>query len=412
MWVMSKHLPRAIGIGLLLCCRAGALPALAQQAPSASPESQMRRAEVREVEALLPALADRGAALFFLARRYAQLGELDKSLALVKECMALDEGFDPSQTPQFEPLRSRPEFQSLVKQAESHYLPVDRARVAYTISQNDLFPEGLAVDPDRHVFYMGSMLHRKVIAITEKGEVSDFVPPNLYGLPEPDGIKVDSQDHSVWVATGDEHASELIHFDSQGKLRERFRPPEPGPHELNDLVIHHGNEIFVTDTPAHKVYRWNRESARLIPMRFHRPLLYPNGIALSDDGNWLYVADILGVIQVDLKDHSTREVDPGKHTTLAGIDGLYWHQGSLVGVEYGNGPYRVARWRLGRDGRTVKSTEVLEYRTPLVSFPTTGAILGKNFYFIANTGIANYKDGKVVDPEKLEAIKIAVVELD
>src|SRR5215831_8822943 len=121
---MSKHLSRAIGIGVLLCCRAGALSALAQQAPSASPESQMRRAEVREVEALLPALADRGAALFFVARRY----------------------------PQFEPLRSRPEFQSLVQQAESHYLPVHRAQVAYTISQNDLFPEGLAVDPGRHVF--------------------------------------------------------------------------------------------------------------------------------------------------------------------------------------------------------------------------------------------------------------------
>ncbi|HKS73577.1 MAG TPA: hypothetical protein VJQ82_10305 [Terriglobales bacterium] len=412
---MRKGPRKGIRLGTLLFCVALIPPSFSQQPapdkPQASPETLMRRAEVRQVEALLPKLADRGAGLFFLSRRYAQLGEVDKSLAALKECLALDEGFDPSDVPQFEPLRANPEFRTLATEAAAHYLPVHQARVAYTIPQKDLFPEGLAVDPGRKVFYMGSMLHKKILRIAEKGEASDFVPPDA-SLAEPNGIKVDPQDHGLWVATGDEHASELVHFDSQGKLLERFRPPEPGPHELNDLVIHNGSEIFVTDTLAHQVYRWNRQLGRLLPMSFHRPLLYPNGIALSEDSAWLYVADILGVIQVDLKDYSTREVDPGKHSTLAGIDGLYWHKGSLVGVQYGNGPYRVARWRLERDGKTVKSTEVLEYRTPLISSPTTGAILGKNFYFIANSGVENYKDGKAVDPTKLEPIQIAVIELD
>jgi hypothetical protein len=81
-------------------------------------------------------------------------------------------------------------------------------------------------------------------------------------------------------------------------------------------------------------------------------------------------------------------------------------------VQYGSGPYRVARWRLSPDGLKVVSTDVFEYRTPLISFPTTGAIMAGNFYFIANTGIANYKDGKVVDPAKLEPIHIAVVPLN
>jgi hypothetical protein len=141
-------------------------------------------------------------------------------------------------------------------------------------------------------------------------------------------------------------------------------------------------------------------------------LLYPNGIALSDNGKLLYVADILGAIQVDLENKQTREVDPGRHSMLAGIDGLYWYKGSLVGVQYGNGPYRVARWKLSPDGLKVASTEVFEYRAPLISFPTTGAITKGKFYFIANTGIGNYKDGKVVDPRKLEPIHIAVVQLD
>jgi hypothetical protein len=47
-----------------------------------------------------------------------------------------------------------------------------------------------------------------------------------------------------------------------------------------------------------------------------------------------------------------------------------------------------------------------------VSFPTTGAVAGENFYYIANTGIANLQDDKIVDPAKLEPVHIAVVPLE
>ena len=55
--------------------------------------------------------------------------------------------------------------------------------------------------------------------------------------------------------------------------------------------------------------------------------------------------------------------------------------------------------------------EMLEYHTDLVSDPTTGAILGSNFYFIANTGIYSLDHDKIVDPSKLEPVHIAVVSL-
>lgn len=46
-----------------------------------------------------------------------------------------------------------------------------------------------------------------------------------------------------------------------------------------------------------------------------------------------------------------------------------------------------------------------------MSVPTTGAIPGREFYFVAKTGIANLKDDKMVDPGTLEAVHIAVVRL-
>jgi hypothetical protein len=63
-------------------------------------------------------------------------------------------------------------------------------------------------------------------------------------------------------------------------------------------------------------------------MKLGRPVFYPNGITLSDDANMLYIADILGVIRVDLRTNEAQDVKPAAHDTLAGIDGLYWFKSS------------------------------------------------------------------------------------
>jgi hypothetical protein len=121
--------------------------------------------------------------------------------------------------------------------------------------------------------------------------------------------------------------------------------------------------------------------------------------------------DRLGVIRVDLLTNESENVDSGARSTLSGIDGLYWNKGEFLGVQYGTGAYRVMRWQLSPDGRKVTASEILEHRTDLVSNPTTGALLGDNSYFIANTGIYNLEDDKIVDPAKLEPVHIAVVAL-
>jgi len=159
------------------------------------------------------------------------------------------------------------------------------------------------------------------------------------------------------------------------------------------------------------VYRFDRIAHTFANMNLWRPVFYPNGITLSGDGNLLFVADMLGVIRVDLRTNESADVDPGAHNTLSGIDGLYWYKGELLGVQYGTGEYRIMRWKMSPDGRKATASETLEYCTNLVSDPTTGAILEGNFYFIANTGIYNLESDKIVNPAKLESVHIAVVPL-
>ncbi len=414
---MAFTIIAACGLGVL--SRHSAIVSASQQqsppAPTiAAPEAEKIRSEIRAIEALPPSFPEHGAALFFLARLYAHLGESPKSLGLLKECAALDEGFDPGAARGLRVLKGNAEFQRLVEQAQRRYPPVHHAHVAFTVPDKDLFPEGLAVDANKRLFYMGSMHRKKIVKITASGEVSDFVPEGPYGLNPVGGIRIDPANHDVWAASDPlpTKASELLHFDSQGKLLERFSAPGTGDRDLNDLVVRGDREVYTTDSFADLVYRFDRTSKEFTALKFPRPIFVPNGITLSGDGNLLYVADMLGVIVVNLRTDAAQDVIPDAHDTLAGIDGLYWYKGDLIGVQYGTAAYRVMRWHLAKDERTVMSNEVLERGTDFVSDPTTGAIFEGNFYFMANTGIQNLEDDNIVDESKLEPVKIAVVALD
>jgi hypothetical protein len=54
---------------------------------------------------------------------------------------------------------------------------------------------------------------------------------------------------------------------------------------------------------------------------------------------------------------------------------------------------------------------VLENRTQFTVRPTTGAIHGNDFYFIANSQIDKLNGDKVMDVTKLAPVRIAVVRL-
>ena len=187
---------------------------------------QRLRDEIKALGEILPRLVDRAAALYLLAHLYARLGEHAKALSLLKQCVALNEEFDPARVKAFAPLQIDPAFRDLVERARRQNPPVHRARVAFTVAQTDLFPEGLAADAPKRVFYMGSGYHNKIVTISEAGEVTDFVKEGTFDLMPVGCVHVDPMDHSVWCATdpGAKNRSEIVHFDAHGKLLERHRP--------------------------------------------------------------------------------------------------------------------------------------------------------------------------------------------
>ena len=383
-------------------------------APAEPDDAARVRAEIAAVNKLLPTYVDRGAALFFLAAAEMHLGEPREAFELLKACMALEEGFDPSAGPEFASLRGERGFGEMADRAKARFPMVATARTAVVTEEKDLIPEGMAWDPKREVIYLGSLNRRKIVQITQASRASDFVPPQPEPLLPVLGIRMDPSDGTVWADTWEEKPassrSELVHVDGKGTVLERFRP-EDGPHGFNDLVVRRTGDVFTTDSLANRVFRFDAGTRRFAPIELARPLFYPNGIALADDDRSLYIADALGVVRYDSATRESVDVAPGPHSTLAGIDGLYWYRGSLVAVQNGIGSPRVAVFKLSPDGIRVAKTTVLEARTTLALLPTTGAIRGSDFYFIANSQIDNLNGNKILDVTRLEPVRIAVVRL-
>jgi len=418
----GKPLIYSFRLTLMLLCFAAALlvtPSACSQeqeeikgAPAEPTDAQEVRAQIAAVEKLQHTLPDRGAALYYLAVSKQHLRQTREALALLKECLALHEGFDPSGEPAFLELKSSKEFAAMIEGVHQDYPVVAQAREAFRTTEKDLVPEGLAYDAKRNLFYLSSLNRRKIVRISRDG-ITDFVPPDRFGLLPVLGIRMDPNDDTVWADsfTDSTALTELLHFDAAGNLLGRFKPKGSAKHGFNDLVVRKNGEVITTDSLANTVFRFDPATRNFTTLPLHRELFYPNGIALSGDDHTLYVADYLGAICVDLSSGESHDVDPGPRSTLAGVDGLYWYNGSLIAIQNGIGLPRIAAFHLAIDGFHVTRTTVLENRSNLLAMPTTGAIRGSDFFFIANSQIENMNNDRVMDVTRLEAIRIGVLRL-
>jgi len=415
MCTFSKILcPFFLALQIAFLC---AVPVFSQEeemrgAPAEPADAQETRAQIALLEKLQPNFPDRGAILYNLAALHQHLGETLEVTELLKQCIALGEGFDPSGDPAFAGLRTSHEFTELVEKVHRDFPAEAHARLALITEEKNLVPEGLAWDPNRKVFYLGSLAQKKLVQSTPDSHVSDFVPANRDHLLPVLGIRLDPRDASIWANTEDDLGkAELVHYDQNGNLLDRSYLNDSVKHGFNDLIVRKSGEIILTDSLNNQVYRFDPASKSFAPLKIHRDLFYPNGIALSSDDKLLFVADAIGIIRIDLDNLTTRDVNSGPHSTLAGADGLYWYNGSLIAIQNGIGSPRIAAFKLSNDGTRVARTTILENRSSFTSLPTTGAIRGSDFYFISNSHIDNLNGGKILDVTQLEPVRIAVVHL-
>jgi hypothetical protein len=173
----------------------------------------------------------------------------------------------------------------------------------------------------------------------------------------------------------------------------------------------HDGSVYLTDTAANEAFHFDPKSKTFQALALGRPAFQPNGIAVSDDEQFLFIADQFGVLRYEIKSGHSADISPAAFSTLAGADGLYFYKGSLIAIQNGIGSPRIVAFQLSEDFLRVTKTTILENRSAFTILPTTGAIRGNTFYFIVNSQIDNLNGDRILDTTTLAPVRIGVLAL-
>jgi sugar lactone lactonase YvrE len=369
-------------------------------------------AHAREAQALRPA---HGGATYALASAFALTGDTAGALGMLRHFAALGYSADLAADSDFVTLRDEVGYAEVSRRLARNGEPVVASRVAFELPDRELLTEGIAYDPGEDVFYVGSVHQAKIFRVTRAGGTSEFAPDST-GRWAPLGLRVDGKRRALWVATAalpqtagysasDSGRSALLRYDlGSGRLTGRYPTPADGrAHAIGDLIITRDGEAYATDSRAPVLYRVPRRGDTL-ELYLESPLfLSAQGLALTPDERSLYVADYArGMLRVDLRARSVSPVEAGDSVLSLGIDGLYFHGGSLIGIQNGVTPHRVVRFRLNPTGDRVLRAEVLERAHPRYEEPTLGVLVGGELYYVANAQWEQFgEDGRIANPESL-----------
>lgn len=277
------------------------------------------------------------------------------------------QGFEPAD---FSQAVKTDEIDALFSMLTSRVVKTNKSRLYDTIKIPQLVPESIAILGER--LFIGSLKQGDVF-VKNKHSIEKFISGDLPVY----GIKV--HNNKLWVLTnGKNNDSWLKIYDVNNRvLISKYSVSQPS--ELNDLVIVN-NTAYITDTKNGRVLTLPKTGETLVAFHKSEKLKYPNGI--TSNGYNLFVATLDGIVELALKDKSTRILKAPKNQSLAGIDGLYFHKNALYAIQNAVGQSRVIKFT---DISTTLKLEILEVKNPTFDIPTTGVITKSDFLYIANS---------------------------
>jgi hypothetical protein len=300
----------------------------------------------------------------------------------------------------------------------AHPLTAQQAGGALPVlPDSTLLIEDVAFDPRSATWYLSSVHQRRVLAIGPDGVLRDFVPAAGDGLWAAFAMALDTARNRLWVATAatpeglNTPRSELgrtavLGFDlTTGSLAERHElPRDSTARALADIALMEDGSLVVSDSRGGGLYALHPGKQGLdliVPRGTFRSPQGPAGIPGTGD---VLVADYSrGIARVTRKTGAVRWLEGPEGFVLKGIDGIQLRGHSLIVVQNGVRPNRVARLELDPGFSRILKAEILETGTPPLSEPTHGTWVGGDFVFIANSGWAAMReDGSFASDVVLE----------
>jgi acetyl esterase/lipase len=204
-------------------------------------------------------------------------------------------------------LKGKADFEQLRPAFERNAAPTVRSRVASTLAEKDLIPEGITYDAATGHFYVSSIYRRKIVRLTKTGTVEDFTSPGQDGLLNVLGMKVEAKRRILWACTfsgprdGDRNGGVALFKDVYSPKTSRGRLPA--------VIFVHGGRIPPSLLTTPKTGRfmfpsvsWSQSPGSLVSLSNHR---FHTWESLADSQT-----DVMDAIKYVRDQAATFAVDP------------------------------------------------------------------------------------------------------
>ncbi|MGE0582439.1 MAG: SMP-30/gluconolactonase/LRE family protein [Steroidobacteraceae bacterium] len=380
-------------------------------------QTDSARSTIASLQRLLVERPNEPTLYYYLAAFQARAGDKDEAIASLEKLSSLGTGFLPAPFMGFEALSQDTGYQAVHAKLEAKLPRVADAPIAFEIADRTFIPEGIAWDPESKRFFLGSITQHRIVGVDMRGKVAPFSRPED-GLQHVLGLAVDAKRHllhavstSALTAAGRApRRNEVVSYDLRTGRR-IAAVPVPGAEQLNDVAVAPNGDRYASDSASGAVWRIRGDAvAAFAPTGQVRG---SNGLAVSADGAALYIAHTTGVARVDTATGTFERMTIPAGDTVAAIDGLYVYGDSLLGVQNVTNPARIIRMHLSADGKAITRVEVLQsHHHPAFDEPTTGAIVGHDFFVLATTQVARFNDkGELERPESAATPKVIRIAL-
>jgi sugar lactone lactonase YvrE len=422
---MRNTLVGAIAL-LLLAGVAGAQSGFVEHykaatAAHAAKDYARMEAELRKALELRPA---HPTAMYKLASAQALRGQSEAAIDTLSELADMGLSFDPDADTDYAALKGLRGFKSVRREfARNRDDARGDAERTFRLKSPTFIPEGIAFDPERRHFYVGSVHERRIVRVLRDDTELEFAGPDkLWAVF---GMSVDEPRDLLWVTTAaipemkDARADELGKTAivglqlKTGEQKHRFVLDDKGEHQLGDVIVHDG-KLYATDSRGGILYSVDPKSGTFKALTQPGELSSPQGLVVSRDEDHLYVADYTqGLYRYAFDGGKLERLEVGKGISVYGIDGLYRYKNDLLVIQNGIKPHRIARLGLVDRGRRVRHLRVLAANLKAFDEPTLGVVVDKEFYFVANSQWGRFDDkGNLPPPEQLRRPQIMRIQFE
>ncbi len=305
-------------------------------------------------------------------------------------------------------------FASLGLNGQPKTAYVNNSSIAFTVPVKDLMAEDFAFDSRTGDFYFSSRRKGVILKLDASGQLSVFADQD-FGLWMTLGMTIDTERGVLWVCTAggnnligyfrdektDGKPTGLFEFDlTTGNLLRRVTLEQPEEkHYLSAVVVRPGGEVVVSHMFEESViYTLPVGATRFKKVLTPDIISFPNGLALSPNGDQLFVAHRNGLARYDFANKKWSLVSDD--SDAQGLHGLAFYNNSLIGIHSVRNT--VKRFFLTTDFSEVLRIETIEKNHPMMMRPTCGKVVNGEFLYLANPQFQSFTpDGTVLPLDQL-----------